>query len=264
MRRLLCLLLLLTCKMLFCEKNQKQIVEDNFIREQLEEISPQMGLEKPKKPGGPLQTLFESKREINGYYICKSKLPGMTPEEVNESLRDTRKFIAYSVSTALQNCPEKIGKDFLTEILHIYGHYIIFIENAYVNRTTGRVFRPKENEIVRHADPLTDYWWLAGQEHGVKLHDAKFYASCLDYLIIMTRVYLLFPCETKDQWREMDWRWISWLERVAAKVRDDPIYGGYYQENVKLFREAYALWKQDYENKQKAKREARKWDAWED
>lgn len=239
MKKLL-LLLFLSIGTLFSEQGS-----DLFIRKSLEEL-----VKCKKLSDGALYKKYLYKGELNGYVVAKFFIPSMTPLEINDALRDIRTFIEGFIATAVKNVPEKVGESFLTEVLHAYGHVITAIENAWVNRQTGRVIVTKKGETVDNADSLVDYWWSLERFEGVKLHSHKFYASCLDYLNIMVKGYMLFPCYDCHQWEEMEDRWFRWLEKVTAKLHENQTFGGYYQESIRLFREVFALWREDFEKKQ--------------
>jgi hypothetical protein len=193
-------------------------------------------------------TCLLERGELDAQFLCKNFFPKMTPEEINGAFRDIRKFIEHYIKTAIGNDLKKVGEGFLTDILHVYGYLIRFIENAWVDRKTKRVFVEEKKDSVTNADRLMDYWWFYEQS-GHKLYCYKAYANCIDLLNILIRAHFMFPCYSEEQLKEMDSRWLWWLEKVTGKLRDNPIFGGYYQENVRLFREVYALWKNDFELK---------------
>jgi hypothetical protein len=194
------------------------------------------------------------KGELDPNLISKCFFPYMTPNQVNTSLRDIRRFIEKFTRVAVKKDVRLVGEKFLTDILHTYGHVINFIDNSWVDRRTNRIVVAKKNkDWVPNADPLVDCWWYMEQTQGAKLHMYKFYASCIDYLTIMIRAYLLFPCRDYNQLCEMDNRWLWWIEKVTCKLHENSVFGGYYQENVKLFREVYMLWKRDFDEHMKSK-----------
>jgi len=222
---------------------------NDFIKKELEK-----NVEKKEKTYGILHEKYLSEGDLDAVLITKGLFKRMDPLDINEALRDIRRFVESYVSTAVRNHIEKIGEKFLTDILHVYGHVINFIDDAWVDRKSKGVRLVEGQDWVPHADPIRDYWWYEEHMGGVRLHSYKFYASCLDYLTIMTRAYFLFPCHGYSQWSEMDSRWLWWLEKVTVKLSDSERFGGYYQENVKLFKGVYSLWKDDFEKKQKKSR----------
>ena len=213
-----------------------------------------------KNDYGILHDIYLYKGELDAPLICKKIFPRMLPEQVNESFRDVRKFIQNYSRTTLCEDRRKIGEIFLRDILHVYGHIFTFAQNARVDMKTKRVFVPEVNDRTIGTRSLVDYWWLLEHEVGLKLHVYKFYASCIDYLTVMIHSYMTFPCFDKKQLREMDDRWLWWLEKVTSKLSEDPVFGGYYQENARLFREVFSLWKSDFDSKQELKKKLHKLD----
>lgn len=203
------------------------------------------------------ECFLSQEQELDAYLVCKSIFPRMSPEQINDSVRDIQLFIeAYERAgvraTLAQQC--KIGDFFLTNILHAYGHVITFIEEAWVNIKSKRVFVQKSNrEFVPNSVPLMDYW-LYLEQQGVKLHIDTFYASCIDYLLVMIGTQLSMPCRDVEHMSEVQDRWIYWMEKVARKLEDNETFGGYYAEQVKNFKEVFALWRSDFEKQEKMKR----------
>ena len=70
----------------------------------------------------------------------------------------------------------------------------------------------------------------------------------------MISTQLATPCIDKEHMSEVKDRWLFWLEKVARKLEGNDLFGGYYAENVKVFKEVFALWKSDFEQLQDAKR----------
>lgn len=232
------------------------VSDDSFDMSILEKLSADFFNDWDEEEGkeGYLYQAYLQHGDLDPILVCKKFFPKMTPEQVNVALRDIRKFIENFINLAVTNYPSRVGEKFLADILHTYGHVITFIDNAWVDRKTKRVFVPEDQESTRYADPILDYWWFAKNARGEKLHVDKFNASCIDLLTIMIGSYLRFPCYDRKQKDEMENRWLWWLEKVTRKIMDSPIFGGYYQANAKDFREVCALWVGDYRKKQELKR----------
>lgn len=201
-----------------------------------------------------LSKKYLSKGELYAPLICETYFPKMSVEQINDSIREITRFIEYYVFvTAIIN-RKKIGVLFLTNILHTYGHIIRFIEDARVNLKTKKVFRVDDGEWVPNCVSLSDYWAFMEDASGYKLHCHKFYATCIDYLSVMLRSFLLFPAKDWEQVDDVELRWLHWIERIEKKLNGNKIFGGYYHENVKFFREVFLLWEDDFSKKQELER----------
>lgn len=209
-----------------------------------------------RKKDGLLYDAYLSKGTLDAVLVCKCFLPYMVPEEINRALRDVRVFIAKVVQQKVCCSYASIGETFLDDILNSYGHIIKFIDSAWVDRSTHRVFVVEEGEFARNAYPLKEHWLIMERDYGWKLHSEKFYASAIDYLTIMIRAYLRLSCADEAQKKDLKDRWLWWLEKVTSKIIESPIFGGYYKENVEKYRGVCALWIDDFDAKWEHKRKA--------
>jgi hypothetical protein len=207
---------------------------------------------------GVLHDVYISKEDtLDTDLVCRCILPQMTPEQINESIKDIRLFIEEyeraAVNMMLAN-KGKIGEFFLTNILHAYGHVITFIETSWVDLKTKKNFIPEDRDMVDNAAPLEEFFEEMKRSKGIKLQIDKFYASCIDYLIVMIGTNLSTPCPDAEHLEEVEDRWIFWLEKVARKIERNEIFGGYYNKYVKTIREVFFLWKSDFEKEEEIKR----------
>lgn len=191
--------------------------------------------------------------ELDTDLVCNHIFPLMTPEQINESLNDIRKFTEEyeraGVKSDLRG-DQKIGEFFLANILHSFGYVVTFIENAWVDIKSKAVFVEENYEDVENAIPLEEYWDFLSKRDGLKINTDKLYASCIDYLTVMLGVHLSEPCLDWDHLSEVEDRWIYWMEKVTRKLDGNEIFGGYYNEYLSIFREVFYLWKVDFENKE--------------
>ncbi|MCK4517742.1 hypothetical protein KAT92_03140 [Candidatus Babeliales bacterium] len=190
-----------------------------------------------------LYNIYLCKGEINARLICDKLFPRMTPEEINDSFDDLRRMIRDIII-------EKRGRRseaFLTSILHVHGHLVHFVEDAQVIVKTKKVFVPRRGQFVPGTMPIMRYWEKMAREKGVELYCYKFIAACFDYLGVHLRVNLSFPCTSKKHLSDVESRWLYWLNKLGSKLRDHSQFGGYYDENIILFREVFAEWKERFD-----------------
>ena len=185
-----------------------------------------------------LYEAYLSKGELDSPLICHGFFLQMTPEQINESIGEIRKFVREEVMDNLSNIDESLIK----RILHVHGHIIKFIEEAWVHKKTKKVFRPKPKNI--HSTELISLmaYWKSLEKSGVKIHYPKFFASCIDYLAMLLRAYFSYPCTDGQRLNEVEHQWLYWMGRVEKHIDDDPIFGGYYNENLSLFKEVFKGW----------------------
>lgn len=203
------------------------------------------------KEPGLLYKVYLSKGELDAKILRYAYLRHLSPQEINLALRDIRKFIRNAVKKALKDPKKQIDEFALTNILHIFGHIYMFIEHTWIDNETEKikaVYEPKDRvNNVPGATRLLDYWAEKEKTEGLKLHTHKFYANAIDFLIVMVRSYLIFPCRSMEDWKEMNKRWVLWLvNKLAPKMERSLAFGGYYHENIELFKEIFAAWVDDY------------------
>ena len=197
-----------------------------------------------------LYKIYLYKGEINASLICDRLFPAMTPEEINDSFDDLRKMIRDLIIERRGRRSEA----FLTSILHVHGHLVHFIEDAQVVVRTKKVFIPRRGQFVPGTMSLMRYWERMARERGVELYCYKFLAACFDYLGVHLRVYLSFPCRSSKNLSDVESRWLYWLNKLGSKLRDHEQFGGYYDENVILFREVFAEWKERFDKMHESNR----------
>jgi len=202
---------------------------------------------------------YLAKGELDAKLICNCYFPQMSPEEINKSLCDIRQFLRAVLRAVIKDESRKADETFLINILHIHGYIINFIEDAWLNLDTKKVFVAKKGRrITGNVMQLARYWSYLEQQCGEKLHCYKFYASCIDYLIVFLRSRFLVPCKDGKALNDMESRWLHWLvERLWCKLDGHMTFGGYYGENIELFRQIFQAWKSDFEKKQELKRARR-------
>lgn len=201
------------------------------------------------------QNTFDTTLALKRFFLF------MRPEEINLALKDIRKFIRRYFTTEIKNNGIKnLGRQRVGDVLHSYGYVIRFIEAAWVDRATHRIIQAKEDQtFVRNADPLVDYWWFIEKTQGVKLHCYKFYASCIDRLVVMMNANLIRPCRDCAQLRDMESRWLWWLRKMAGKLHNNKTWGAQYHQVVKTFGELFTMWKNDYHKNQNNFRRSQAW-----
>jgi len=203
-----------------------------------------------------LYKIYLSKGELDAQVICDGYFLRMSPDEINKSLRDIRQFIRAVLCAVMKNKTREVDEAFLINILHIHGYIINFIEDAWVDLDTKKVFKAKKGKPVSgNAVQLSRYWSWMEQAQNEKLHCYKFYASCIDYLIVLLRAHFLVPCKDEEALEDMEDRWLHWLvERLGCKLDGHLSFGGYYSENIELFRQIFQSWKDDFEQKKQIER----------
>ena len=209
-------------------------------------------VKKASSKRGILYKIYLSKCELDGELLRKVYLPRLSPEQINLALRDIRIFIRSVLRGVVRGKDRKADRDFLINILHIHGHIINFIEDSWVNLDTKKIVvtTKKGQRATGNVIPLARYWSWIEKEKGEKLHCYKFYASCIDYLMILIRSYFRFPCKDQDLLGDVEDMWLYWLiERLACKLDGHLDFGGYYAENVELMRQIFQIWKDDFEKK---------------
>lgn len=200
-----------------------------------------------------LYDVYLSKGELDAKIICDGYFLRMSPEEINKSLRDIRQFIRAVFRSVIKNKIKKVDEAFLVNILHIHGHIINFIEDAWVDLDTKRVFKARKGKpVMGNVMQLSRYWSRMEQQNNEKLHCYKFYAGCIDYLIVLLRSFFTVSCKSEEALEEMEDRWMHWLiERLGCKLDGHHAFGGYYAENIELFRQIFQAWKNDFEKGRK-------------
>ena len=191
------------------------------------------------------------RKEFDARYAIEHYMEGSSYKELNLSLLDIRKFIREVVRNHIKYCGIKINKYFLVNILNIHGHLIKFLENAYVNLKTKKVFEKRSGMVFSSSEamPLLSYWAEVERDEGLVLHWYKFYASCIDYLILQVRSHLLFPCHGWEELSEMG-NWMHWLtQRLQMQLVGNLTFGGYYRTQVELFQEMFKKWSEEFKKR---------------
>ena len=200
-------------------------------------------------------TLYERSLKfgfLDGKQVRKYYFPVMTPEDINLALLDIRKFIRDTIKSVIKDKGRQVDENFLINLLHVHGHVVRFIEDARVDLKTKRVFVEKETTTPGTIS-LREYWKKISAETGVELHEAKFYARCTDYLVILLRECFSSICTEKEFVHDVKSRWWYWAKkRLLTKLENDPVFGCYYVNRLALFESLFAKW-QDRIDKESAK-----------
>jgi len=200
-------------------------------------------------------TLYERSLKfgfLDGKLVRKYYFPSMTPEDINLALRDIRKFIGKIIRSTIKDKDRQVDENFLINILNIHGHAVRFIEDARVDLKTKRVFVNKESTTPGTIS-LKEYWRRMAETTGVELHEAKFYARCTDFLVVLLRECFSSTCTEAAFVRDVKSRWWYWAKkRLLTKLENDPVFGCYYVNRLGLFEALFSKW-QDRIDQESAK-----------
>ena len=179
---------------------------------------------------------------LDGKQVKEYFFPRMTPEDINLALRDVRKFIRDEIRTVLRDKNKRVDEHFMINVLNIHGYIIRFIEDARVDLKTKRVFEDISS-IRPGTVSLNQYWKMLSERHGVVLHAPKFYARCTDYLVILLRECFSSNSTDSQFVQDVKTKWWYWAnKRLLPKLEGDQVFGSYYINQMRLFRELFDRW----------------------
>ena len=213
----------------------------------LSTLIPFFAIANPNKEQSLFYKAYLSKGELNANLVCHGFFLEMTPEQINNAINDIRKFIQEEVIANIN----KIDEFFIKRILHIHGHIIMFIEEAWVHKKTKKLVRARPKNVPAYEFISLMKYWQILENSGVKIHYHKFFASCIDYLAMLLRAYFSYQCTNYQKLDEVNYTWMYWMGRISGHISDNAIFGGYYSQNLILFKEIYRIWEEDF-NKNEA------------
>ena len=199
-----------------------------------------------------LHEVYLSKGELDAALILQGFFTQMTPEQINDGIKDIQKFIKEFVEENINNIDQFLFK----RIIIILISTSFFIKNALVHKKTNTVInsynKPKEIHSSEFIS-LIEYWKIAEEKSGEKIHYHKFLASSLDYFSIALRAYFSQPCIDQYNFYSVH-NIIYYMEYAGKEIDDNPIFGGYYNENIRFFGEIFKSWEEDFKKREAEKR----------
>lgn len=198
---------------------------------------------KKKKARSKLYSSYLSKGELDVLVVCRDFFPLMTPEEINDSLRDIRKFIRMVIKQDL----DKVDEVFLNNILYIYKTFAEFFELAWVDKETKAVFITQYGDLPSgNVEKLFDYWNKMEISSRQTLEYYKFYASWIDYTVVLIGANFSFSCKDYAKLWAVE-NLLRVMEYAINKLEENEVFGGYYQQSMLLFRKYFDTWKGEFE-----------------
>ena len=173
----------------------------------------------------------------------------MTSEQLNASLRDIQKVLRKIIKNDLAHMDEWYWKG----ILEVCDKVSLFVEQAWVQRKTKRIFVPKQSESKIGAQPLLEHWERMELEYDQPIHWYKFCASWIDYLVVLIHAYLHFPCWDRESlYRVEDLFYL--VEHAQAMLAGSETFSGYYEHEIPPLKTVFLEWKDGFENEEAKKK----------
>lgn len=195
---------------------------------------------------------YLAKGELDINVITDHLFPVLSPDEINDCLYDIVKYIRF----VMKNSINKIDEAYINNVISVYTKMYRWIESARVTNDGKHVFALKFGQKDSKSVKLLEHWQKMERDQGLRLFRYVFFSTVIDYAMILWHAYIALPCRDREMLRKVEDKVYS-IEWTTSLVQDDKVFGGYYQEYLKLIKQVFAEWKKEFEETETNTRQKR-------